>query len=57
MINGRFVVYGTPTYLKEKYSYGYLLKMKMLKSETDLDVQMAQGLGQYFEKLDKVGNE
>jgi ATP-binding cassette subfamily A (ABC1) protein 3 len=27
MINGRFVVYGTPSYLKEMYGYGYIIKM------------------------------
>lgn len=40
MINGRFVVYGTPAHLKEQYGYGYIVNMSLLCSETQLDVHM-----------------
>jgi ABC-type multidrug transport system ATPase subunit len=40
MINGRFVVYGTPSHLKEKYGYGYIIKLFLKGSETDLDLYM-----------------
>jgi len=53
MINGRFVVYGSPSYLKEKYGYGYIVKMVLKGSETDLDLDMKKsGLGAHLEKLD-----
>ena len=40
MINGRFVIYGTPSYLKEKYGYGYIVKMVLKCTETQLDLEM-----------------
>jgi ATP-binding cassette subfamily A (ABC1) protein 3 len=32
MINGRFVVYGTPGYLKSEYGSGYCVKLKFFQA-------------------------
>lgn len=54
MINGRFVIYGTPSYLKEKYGYGYIVKMVLKCTETQLDLEMQSNLGMHLEKLDQL---
>ena len=52
MINGRFVVYGTPSYLKEKYGYGYTTKLFLKCTETELDLSMKKSsLSSHLEKL------
>lgn len=33
MINGRFVVYGSPNYLKNAYGHGYTISMKQTKEK------------------------
>ena len=34
-INGRFVVFGTPNYLKTQYGHGYSFELKQEKSKFD----------------------
>jgi len=42
MINGRFVVYGSPGQLKSKYGTGYLVSIKHVMQENVLDAYMNQ---------------
>lgn len=37
MINGRFVVYGSPNYLKTKYGHGYTVIIKQTKKKFSED--------------------
>ena len=52
MINGRFVIYGTPSYLKEKYGYGYIVKMVVKCTNEQLEIEMKSCLSSHLEKLD-----
>lgn len=53
MVNGRFVVYGSPGYLKDQYGQGYLVTMKPKILEAELDSYMTRNLP-YLEKQDSI---
>ena len=54
MINGRFVVYGTPSYLKEIYGYGYIVKTVLKCTNDQLETEMKSFLSSHLEKLDQI---
>ena len=37
MINGRFVVFGSPTYLMDTYGLGYMLTVSIDKEKTTIE--------------------
>lgn len=51
MVNGRFVVYGSPGHLKDQYGQGYLVTMKPKIPEAELNSYVTQNLP-YLEKQD-----
>ena len=53
MVNGRFVVYGSPGHLKDRYGQGYLVTMKPKIPEAELNSYVAQNLP-YLEKQDSI---
>jgi len=65
MINGRFAVYGTPSYLKEKYGYGYIVKMFLKHSETsnvNIELKLALQMKEFkldndLERLGQIDND
>jgi len=53
MVNGRFVVYGSPGHLKDQYGQGYLVTMKPKIPEAELNSYVTQNLP-YLEKQDST---
>ena len=44
MINGRFVVYGSPGHLKDKYGLGYIVKLRFIEEKQHIEAYVTQYL-------------
>ena len=53
MINGKFVVYGTPSYLKAEYGQGYMVSVSLKDNEDAVKSAMASDLS-FLEFKDKL---
>ena len=44
MINGRFVVYGSPGHLNDKYGLGYIVKLRFIEEKQHIEAYVTQYL-------------
>jgi ABC-type multidrug transport system ATPase subunit len=54
MINGRFVVMGSPGYLKDQYGTGYVINFKPIVPEAQIDEYLQQTFNGILEKKESV---
>jgi ABC-type multidrug transport system ATPase subunit len=54
MINGRFVVMGSPGYLKDQYGTGYIINLRPLVAEAQVDEYLQQNFNGLLEKKGSV---
>jgi len=54
MINGRFVVMGSPGYLKDQYGTGYVISIRPIVSENQIDEYLQQNFNGMLEKKGSI---
>ena len=57
MINGRFVVYGSPGHLKDEYGLGYIIKLRLVKNKGTTEQYVQQYLPFLNKEDDRVTEE
>ena len=57
MINGRFVVMGSPGYLKDQYGKGYIINMRPIVPENQIDEYLQQNFNGILEKKGSILTE
>ena len=57
MINGRFVVMGSPGYLKDQYGSGYVINFKPIVPEAQIDEYLQQNFNGILEKKESVQSD
>jgi ABC-type multidrug transport system ATPase subunit len=57
MINGRFVVMGSPGYLKDQYGTGYIINLRPIVPENQIDEYIQQNFNGILEKKGTLQTE
>ena len=57
MINGRFVVMGSPGYLKDQYGTGYIINLRPIVPESEIDTYLQQNFNGILEKKGSIETE
>jgi len=57
MINGRFVVMGSPGYLKDQYGSGYIITVQSIVPEAQIDEYLQQNFNGILEKKGSIATD